>query len=192
MQEQPMVRRDQFSRLTPAATPEAVPPSPRSWSDAEWATIRRGHRPHDMDDKWLAFVEDDRLFLHRSWTGLGVYEAQFVRGEDGWSISSLLVCGDRSSYRRANDAYEALLVEALIDGMLPGRPDAVGVGPRTRSRPASSSTGSWACELAVRSALVRTCQVSAPARCGCRPRRVWRRAGVSKRYATRRPGPYGN
>jgi hypothetical protein len=123
MQEQPTVRRDQFSRLTPAATPEAVPPPPRRWSDAEWATIRRGHRSHDMDDKWLAFVEDDRLFLHRSWTGFGVYEAQFVRGEDGWSISQLLVCGDRSTYRRANDAYEALLVEALIAGLLLGNWD---------------------------------------------------------------------
>jgi hypothetical protein len=123
MQEQPMIRRDQFTRLTPVAMPEAVPPPPRRWSEGEWATIRQGHQPRDMDDRWLAFVEDDRLFLHRSWTGYGVYEAQFVRGEGGWSIGQLLVCGDRSTYRRASDAYEALFVEALIDGVLLGNWD---------------------------------------------------------------------
>jgi hypothetical protein len=70
-----------------------------------------------MDDKWHAFVEDDRLFLHRSWTGFGVYEAQFARGSDGWAITELLVSGDRNTYRRATDVYEALFVEVLIDGV---------------------------------------------------------------------------
>jgi len=76
-----------------------------------------------MDDKWLAFVENDRLFLHRSWTGRGVYEAQFGRDGEGWSITELLVSGDRDSYRRASDAYEAVLVEAIIDGILLGNWD---------------------------------------------------------------------
>ena len=76
-----------------------------------------------MDDKWLAFVENDRLFLHRSWTGRGVYEAQFGRDGEGWSITELLVSGDRDSYRRASDAYEAVFVEAIIDGILLGNWD---------------------------------------------------------------------
>jgi len=76
-----------------------------------------------MDEKWNAFVADDRLFLHRSWTGRGIYEAQFTQGSDGWSISELLVEGDRSSYRRGNDAYEAVFVEAIIDGALLGKWD---------------------------------------------------------------------
>jgi hypothetical protein len=84
-----------------------------------------------MDDKWDAFVEHDRLFLHRSWTGLGVYEAQFARNGDGWSITELLVCGDRSHYRRATDAWEALCFEALIDGVLLRRWD---TDARTRLR----------------------------------------------------------
>ena len=76
-----------------------------------------------MDDKWHAFVENDRLFLHRSWTGRGVYEAQFARVGDGWSITELLVSGDRGSYRRASDAYEAVFVEAIVDGILLGKWD---------------------------------------------------------------------
>jgi hypothetical protein len=87
-----------------------------------------------MDDKWLAFVEKDRLFLHRSWPGLGVYEAQFARTGDDWSITALLVSGDRGSYRRASDAYEAVFVEAIIDGILLGQWD-TDTWARLRSMP---------------------------------------------------------
>ena len=129
-----MVRRGQFSRLAPVMAPEVVPPPQRRWSEEEWARICRGHRARDMDDKWLAFVEDDRLFLHRSWTGRGVYEAQFARGCDGWSITELVVSGDRGSYRRASDAYEAVFVEAIIDGVLLGKRDS-DARARLRSMP---------------------------------------------------------
>src|SRR5215472_14053239 len=74
--------------------PETVPPPQRRWTESEWAGICRGHQSRDMDDKWHAFVEDDRLFLHRSWTGRGVYEARFARDGDGWLITELLVSCD--------------------------------------------------------------------------------------------------
>lgn len=118
MGDEPVVRRDQITRLVALVAPEAVPPPRRRWSDADWATICRGHRARGMDEKWHAFVEADRLFLHRSWTGRGIYEAQFAHDEAGWFIAELLVSGDRDHYRRATDAYEALFVECIIDGVL--------------------------------------------------------------------------
>jgi hypothetical protein len=120
--------------LAPLAMPQPLPPPARRWSEAEWAVICQGHRSQDMDDKWHAFVENNRLFLHRSWTGRGIYEAQFIRGEDGWSISELLVGDDRSTYRRASDSYEALFVEAIIDGVLLGNWD-TNAWTRLRSMP---------------------------------------------------------
>jgi hypothetical protein len=89
------VSRDQFAKLIAVTVPEIVPLPWRSWSAVDWAVIRQAFRPRDMDDRWIAFVEHDRLFLHRSWTGLGVYEAQFAQVAEGWSISELLVTGDR-------------------------------------------------------------------------------------------------
>lgn len=71
-----------------------------------------------MDDRWHAFTENDRLCLHRSWTGKGIYEAQFVRVRDGWRISRAVVEGDRERYRRHDDAYESAQLELLIDGVL--------------------------------------------------------------------------
>lgn len=113
-----VVKREDFSKLTRVSVPEACSPPQRVWSDAEWALIRRGHRSAEMEDKWNAFVENDRLFLHRSWTGHGIYEAQFVRGQQGWFITELLVCGDRDIYRYPLGDNEAATVESLIDSRL--------------------------------------------------------------------------
>jgi hypothetical protein len=122
--EQPPVRRADFGgRLTPVANPQPLPPPKRHWSDEAWQVIRQGIMPRDMDDRWIAFVEDDRLYLHRSWTGYGVYEAGFVRNQDGWIIAELVVCGDRSRYRRSTDAYESAYVEFIISAVLLGDHD---------------------------------------------------------------------
>jgi hypothetical protein len=53
-----------------------------------------------MDDRWDAYVEADQLFLHRSWTGLGIYEAQFAEADGGWRICEAVVAGDGTTYRR--------------------------------------------------------------------------------------------
>jgi len=60
------------------------------------------------------------LYLHRSWTGRGIYEAEFVQVPGGWQIVAAVVEGDRGSYRRHQDDYETALLEALIDGRLLG------------------------------------------------------------------------
>ena len=39
--------------------------------------IASGYQPV-WDQRWLAFMEDDCLFLHRTWTGYGVYEVTFA------------------------------------------------------------------------------------------------------------------
>ena len=104
----------------------SIPPPDRIWSGANWHVIGKGHKSDDMDDKWNAFVEGHRLYLHRSWTGRGIYEAQFAQVPGGWRIIAAVVEGDRSSYRRHDDAYDTALLEALIDEKLLGVYDGPG------------------------------------------------------------------
>jgi O-acetyl-ADP-ribose deacetylase (regulator of RNase III) len=82
--------------------------------------IRRGHLPLDMDDKWFAFMEADRLFLHRSWTGFGVYEVRFGQRPTGWVIEELAVTDRTDQYRRNSDEWEATRVERIIRSLLIG------------------------------------------------------------------------
>jgi O-acetyl-ADP-ribose deacetylase len=107
--------------LSRLSKPETIGAPVRRWSDAEWERIRLGHHSSEMEDKWNAFIEDQQLFLHRSWTGFGIYEASFVRDGDGWMITTARVTGDREIYKRGTDAYETLMLEALIGGVLLGR-----------------------------------------------------------------------
>jgi hypothetical protein len=74
-----------------------------------------------MDDKWSAFVEQDRLFLHRSWTGLGIYEAQFAKTGDEWEIREAIVENSQTSYRRASDEIESLCLALIIESVLLNR-----------------------------------------------------------------------
>jgi hypothetical protein len=123
---QPRITRDDLGGLAPVAAPESIPPPGRVWSALDWDYIQLGHKSADMDDRWHAYVEGRRLYLHRSWTGLGVYEAEFGPVQDGWQITAAVVEGDRSSYRRQDDDYESALLEALVDGILLGSYDGPG------------------------------------------------------------------
>ena len=83
--------------------------------------IRLGYIPSIMEEKWFIFVEEDRLYAHRSWTGLGVYEATFARVDGGYVIESAVVTGNRSEYKRSSDQDESLILEVLIAGHLLGQ-----------------------------------------------------------------------
>ncbi len=83
--------------------------------------IRAGYIPEIMDEKWFIFMEGDRLFAHRSWTGLGVYEATFAPVDRGYVIESAVVTGNRSEYKRSADQDESLILEVLIVGHLLGQ-----------------------------------------------------------------------
>ena len=79
--------------------------------------IRLGYIPA-WDFKWFLFMEGDRLFLHRSWTGLGIYEAKFTPTGGGYVIESAVVTGDQDTYSRSSDEHESQFLEELIAGFL--------------------------------------------------------------------------
>jgi hypothetical protein len=67
------VTRSQFRHpLERIRVPAALPVPAKSWSVREWDRIQAGYQSSDMDDRWHALVENDHLYLHRSWTGFGI------------------------------------------------------------------------------------------------------------------------
>ncbi|QNE79017.1 hypothetical protein F0344_01760 [Streptomyces finlayi] len=97
----------------------------RVWTDEDWDRIRLGYRARDMDEKWQVFVEGDVVFMHRSWTGRGVYEASFapVTG-GGRRITSAVVEADGERYRSIGDEYDRLMMELIISAIVLGEPAA--------------------------------------------------------------------
>ncbi|MFX4292927.1 hypothetical protein [Streptomyces bohaiensis] len=95
----------------------------RIWSDEDWDRIRRGYLSRDMDEKWDVFTEGEVVFLHRSWTGFGLYAATFAPVESGGRrIVSALVERDGERYRNADDAYDCLMLELVITAVVLGEP----------------------------------------------------------------------
>ena len=79
--------------VSPMMAPVAIPPPGMVVSREDMRAIATGYSPMDMNDKWLAFMEDDRLFLHRSWTGYGIYEVTFAAKETGFVATSARIEG---------------------------------------------------------------------------------------------------
>jgi hypothetical protein len=89
----------------------------RSWSRSEWDRIKVGHLAGDMDDKWLAFVEGDPLYLRRSWTRDRMYEAQFEADRDVRTITEALVRKD-DRYHPMSSVGESMQLEVIIETVL--------------------------------------------------------------------------
>lgn len=52
-----------------------------------------------MDDKWFCFVENDRIYMHRSWTGHAIVEAWLqARPDGGADVTRLSRNADRRQF----------------------------------------------------------------------------------------------
>jgi hypothetical protein len=111
-------------RVLPILMPLSMSLLPlRIWSDKDWQRIRQGYRSWDMDEKWNAFVEGDVAFVHRSWTGHGIFEASFVPcGRGGWRIAAAVVESDATRYRRSSEEYDRVILELVVSAIVLGEP----------------------------------------------------------------------
>lgn len=73
------------------------------YTAAEYERLKQGLIPASMDDRWFAYLEDDWLALHRSWTGYCFYRVRFA--PDGNGV-------------RADDAADTDDIERLIEHYL--------------------------------------------------------------------------
>jgi hypothetical protein len=119
MTERLPLARSSLERALPilAPVPMSVLPS-RVWSDEQWRRIELGYESRDMDEKWDVFVEDRVAFLHRSWTGYGIYAATFSPIDTGdWRISAAVVESDPSRYRGNSPEFDRVLMELILCGL---------------------------------------------------------------------------
>ena len=119
------VTRSTFSgRIQPVSAPQPMPQLPRRiWSDEDWTRIQLGYASGDMDEKWDVFTEGEVVFLHRSWTGNGIFAATFAPVDGGgWQIDSAVVERDAERYAGTDDAYDCVVLELVISTIVLGEP----------------------------------------------------------------------
>ena len=83
-------------------------------SDNNFARIRHGLLPEEMEDKWFSYYDDGRIHLHRSWTGAKIYEAAVYKGEGCYAISEIIVERDAELYSSTDDSEDVRSFNFLL------------------------------------------------------------------------------
>jgi hypothetical protein len=79
----PKATRASLERLTPMPSMRRRVEIQRAFTADEVGRLEYGMMPRSMDDHWFAFLEDDWLYFHRSWSGICKYMVKVVRAPDG-------------------------------------------------------------------------------------------------------------
>ncbi len=111
-------------RFKPISEPRAMSLLPhRIWSEEDWERIQLGYFAKGMDDKWNVFAEGDVVFLHRSWTGRGIFAATFAPADGGGRrIVEAVVERDPRRYRGQDEEYDCLMLELVLSAIVLGEP----------------------------------------------------------------------
>lgn len=92
----------------------------RRFDQQELDLISLGHRPADMDDKWMVFQEGNSIYCHRSWTGQCSYRLIL----EGARIKKTVTNGDRETQLAMSMEEHRGILDFIFDTLLLGRPSA--------------------------------------------------------------------
>jgi hypothetical protein len=82
-----------------------------------------------MDYKWFIFYEQDRLYIHRSWTGYCIYIVRFENDGQDYVACEVQANRNPKQYRENDDSYDARMAFWVIDIALLGRDTGMPISP---------------------------------------------------------------
>src|SRR5665648_70840 len=89
------------------------------FTDTEFSKLTSGLIPHVMEDKWFIFYENDWLFFHRSWTGFGLFKAQLIKDQEGYTIKEFWAERNQVKYSNTDDNSDIeMLLFLIAEGLL--------------------------------------------------------------------------
>lgn len=90
----------------------------KTYTRDEFARLRFGVVPNSMDEKWFIYFEPPWLYIHRSWTGLCIYQVRFEETETGARISEAIANRNREQYGGTDTSADAGRLLFLLDSVL--------------------------------------------------------------------------
>lgn len=86
----------------------------KTLTDSETECIKEGHRPQEMEDKWFMYYDDNKLFIHRSWTGYCIYIIDL--SENG--KLNIIVNRNSEQYKEESIERDRIMVTILINQLI--------------------------------------------------------------------------
>lgn len=89
---------------------------PKLWFNPdEMVKIRRGFFPTVMEQKWFLYFTGDRLRMHRSWTGILIFDVGFAFDPKGGAyVTDAVVNRENREYSNTDDDEDLKLLEEII------------------------------------------------------------------------------
>lgn len=89
---------------------------PKLWFNPdEMEKIQRGFYPTVMEQKWFLYFTGDRLRMHRSWTGILIYDVGLAFDPNGGAyVTDVIVNRDPEEYGNTDDDEDLKLLEEII------------------------------------------------------------------------------
>jgi len=87
-----------------------------SFTEEQYQKLQKGLVPKVMEDKWYIYFENDCLYFHRSWTGLGILRAEIIRedGGEGVKYSIKEFYAERDEIKNGDDLFDLDVLKQLI------------------------------------------------------------------------------
>lgn len=92
----------------------------RMFSTQEFEKLKLGLDAKSMDERWCAFYSDGTFRMHRSWTGVCIYEFQLEEKNGWYSVENARVNRNMAQYTRTDNDYDVILLNDLISKYILG------------------------------------------------------------------------
>ena len=74
--------------------------------------LKEGHHPKEMEDKWFMYFENDRFYIHRSWTGFCIYIISTVLDSDTLEVT---VNRNKEQHTETSAERDKIMVTMLLN-----------------------------------------------------------------------------
>lgn len=113
--EHPNVQPEDWQELKAMPAQQTVLRPAVRFTPDEMMKIRRGFYPTVMEQKWFLYFTRNWLRMHRSWTGILIYDVGFeVDPDGGGQVTEVVVNRDSREYSSNDDGEDLRLLEDII------------------------------------------------------------------------------
>jgi len=84
-------------------------------SENEFSILKGGLLAINMEDKWIVSNDDNKIYIHRSWTKNCIYEFNIIEKDNIRLIEEIKVNNNPREYKFTNHSEEIELFEDILE-----------------------------------------------------------------------------
>ena len=90
----------------------------RSVSEEEYQALVCGFIPQDTDHRWFLYVQDNWVYLHRSWTGHCIFKLKLEVSSGNIILTDIYINRDPDQYRSVNTEADKDEANSVLTSLL--------------------------------------------------------------------------